>query len=293
MTEDKKIRRSIRSTAGNRYQALLRSEEKDEFYEGHYGGFTEEEDDNDFSGSSSSDESISDSSSDDDENESDGEGQNEPEKVERKRKKNVYKDPAKSTRKKADNAGFAAPKKPKLSHTTSGERKSSRKHTTEQRHELEQTIKTRELVEKKKKPKKAETHLTQEQKMAEALKTEEYNLSQLHLYQEMEASRKNKSKRKKAKKIEGPSIKITSRTIQIESSKDDKNGTNSKEAHTFVEFSDRASFEKTFNYKKPVPAKREYCVITGKLARYRTRDGIPFFDCASYKLIESRREAKT
>lgn len=50
MTEDKKIRRSIRSTAGNRYQALLRSEEKDEFYEGHYGGFTEEEDDNDFSG---------------------------------------------------------------------------------------------------------------------------------------------------------------------------------------------------------------------------------------------------
>ena len=50
MTGDKKIRRSIRSTAGNRYQALLRSEEKDEFYEGHYGGFTEEEDDNDFSG---------------------------------------------------------------------------------------------------------------------------------------------------------------------------------------------------------------------------------------------------
>ncbi len=32
--------------------------------------------------------------------------------------------------------------------------------------------------------------------MAEALKTEEYNLSQLHLYQEMETSRKNKSKRK-------------------------------------------------------------------------------------------------
>ena len=49
MTEDK-VRRSIRSTAGNRYDALLRSEEKDEFYEGHYGGFTEEENDDDFSG---------------------------------------------------------------------------------------------------------------------------------------------------------------------------------------------------------------------------------------------------
>ncbi|CBY22668.1 unnamed protein product [Oikopleura dioica] len=157
MTDDK-VRRSIRSTAGNRYDALLRSEEKDEFYEGHYGGFTEEEDDNDFSGSSSSDESISDSSSDEGE-ESEAES-NEPEKIERKRKKNVYKDPSKSMRK-IESASFTAPKKPKLSNTTNGERKSSRKHTTEQRHELEQTIKTRELVEKKKKPKKAESQLSQ------------------------------------------------------------------------------------------------------------------------------------
>lgn len=142
MSEDN-VRRSIRSTAGNRYDALLRSEEKDEFYEGHYGGFTEEEDDNDFSGkfmimiaqkylqgSSSSDESISDSSSDEGE-ESEAES-NETEKVERKRKKNVYKDPARSKRK-TESGSFAAPKKPKLSHATNGERKSSRKHTTEQR----------------------------------------------------------------------------------------------------------------------------------------------------------------
>jgi len=285
MSEDK-VRRSIRSTAGNRYDALLRSEEKDEFYEGHYGGFTEEENDDDFSGSSSSDESISDSSSEEGE-ESEAES-NETEKVERKRKKNVYKDPAKSKRK-TDSGSFAAPKRPKLSHATNGERKSSRKHTTEQRHELEQTIKTRELVEKKKKPKKAESQLSQEQKMAEALKTEEYNLSQLHLYQEMEASRKNKSKRKKAKKVTGPSIKFTSKTVQT-GTDDDKT---IKEAHNYVEFSDRASYEKAFVFSKPVAPKREFCIITGKLARYRTRDGIPFFDSAAYKLIESRRTAKT
>jgi hypothetical protein len=50
-----------------------------------------------------------------------------------------------------------------------------------------------------------------EQKMAEALKTEEYNLSQLHLYQEMEASRKNKSKRKVTHSSINPSLRSISR----------------------------------------------------------------------------------
>ena len=47
--------------------------------------------------------------------------------------------------------------------------------------------------------------------MAEALKTEEYNLSQLHLYQEMEASRKNKSKRKVSHSSINPSSQNISR----------------------------------------------------------------------------------
>ena len=47
---EEQVRRSIRSTAGNRYQTLLASEdtEKDEFYESHYGGFTDIKSDDSF-----------------------------------------------------------------------------------------------------------------------------------------------------------------------------------------------------------------------------------------------------
>lgn len=45
---DENVRRSIRSTAGNRYQSLLASEDTDEFYESHYGGFTDIKSDDDF-----------------------------------------------------------------------------------------------------------------------------------------------------------------------------------------------------------------------------------------------------
>ena len=110
--------------------------------------------------------------------------------------------------------------------------------------------------------------------MAEALKTEEYNLSQLHLYQEMEASRKNKSKRKvrhplkstgailklyfqKAKKVEGPSLKITSRTVEITTDDDKK----TKETRNYVQFSDRASYENAFVFKNPVMPKRVRIIV--------------------------------
>ena len=53
------------------------------------------------------------------------------------------------------------------------------------------------MVEKKRKTKKNESkRMTQEEIMAEAKKTEEINLSQLVIYQQMEQQRKNKSRRK-------------------------------------------------------------------------------------------------
>ena len=48
--EGENFRRSIRSTAGNRYQALLATEdtEKDDFYSTQYGGFVDVKSDDDF-----------------------------------------------------------------------------------------------------------------------------------------------------------------------------------------------------------------------------------------------------
>lgn len=45
---DDSCRRSIRSTAGNRYQALLACEDQDDFYNNHYGGFFDLQADDDF-----------------------------------------------------------------------------------------------------------------------------------------------------------------------------------------------------------------------------------------------------
>ena len=62
---------------------------------------------------------------------------------------------------------------------------------------MEQTLKHREMVEKKRKTKKNESkRMTQEEIMAEAQKTEEINLSQLIIYQQMEQQRKSKFRRK-------------------------------------------------------------------------------------------------
>jgi len=48
MSENESCRRSIRSTAGNRYQALLACEDKDDFYDSQYGGFFDLKSDDDF-----------------------------------------------------------------------------------------------------------------------------------------------------------------------------------------------------------------------------------------------------
>merc|ERR1712141_660401 len=89
------LKRTKRSTAGNRYrQALAKDldEAEKEFFSNTYGGFNEAADDDDFkSSSSSSDESIS-SSSEDEEEETAAE---EPEK-EKKKRKLVYKEPNKN-----------------------------------------------------------------------------------------------------------------------------------------------------------------------------------------------------
>ena len=44
------------------------------------------------------------------------------------------------------------------------------------------------------------------------------------------------------------------------------------------------SFKETFAQKKPSEKVPTLCRITGKPARYRTRDGIPYFDSGAFKV---------
>jgi hypothetical protein len=64
-------------------------------------------------------------------------------------------------------------------------------------HDLDLRTKNREITDTKRKTKKSDgKRMTQEEIMAEAMKTEEINLSQLVIYQQMEQQRKNKFRRK-------------------------------------------------------------------------------------------------
>jgi len=297
--EGENFRRSIRSTAGNRYQALLATEdtEKDDFYSTQYGGFVDVKSDDDFrSESSSSDDTITESSSNEDE--SDGDGAEEPEKEQKKKRKLAYRDPAREKASKSAKNEQKSPKQKRRrdSGLTNESRRSSRRHTTEQRHELEQTLKQREISEKKKKTKRSETKkMTQEEIMAEALKTEEINLSQLVIYQQMEQQRKNKFRRKKTKCVEGPSVKTISKLHSV-IPLDPASGAQEQKPDTKVEsliiFSHKETFKEIFPKRKPKIPKRDLCVVTGKPARYRTRDGIPYSDSAAFKLLQKRQLAK-
>ena len=45
------------------------------------------------------------------------------------------------------------------------------------------------------------------------------------------------------------------------------------------------SFKETFTQKRPSEKVPTLCRITGKPARYRTRDGIPYFDSGAFKVL--------
>jgi len=137
--------------------------------------------------------------------------------------------------------------------------------------------------------------MTQEEIMAEALKTEEINLSQLVIYQQMEQQRKNKFRRKKTKCVEGPSVKTISKLHSV-IPLDPASGAQEQKPDTKVEsliiFSHKETFKEIFPKRKPKIPKRDLCVVTGKPARYRTRDGIPYSDSAAFKLLQKRQLAK-
>merc|ERR1712141_816637 len=180
------LKRTKRSTAGNRYrQALAKDldEAEKEFFSNTYGGFNEAADDDDFkTSSSSSDESIS-SSSEEEEDEVAGE---EPEK-EKKKKKIVYKEPVKNKLTGVKNKPKPRPKPKQVpaSEANSNSRKSVRQSTIDKRYDPNEE----KMEMKRKKSTKRVRQFTQEQLLQEAMKTESINLSQLVIYQQEEQQR--------------------------------------------------------------------------------------------------------
>jgi len=298
---DQKLKRTNRSTAGNRYRQALATdldEEEREFFSTTYGGFTEEKDDDDFRDSSSeTDESISSSS----------EPESEPEEVdepvrERKKRKMVYKEPSKAKNRLTGMKQVEKSKKKKGEIPKEASRKSTRQSTVEQREKDEEYVEPK----RKKYTRKVHKQLSQEQLLKAAMKMEEINLSQLVVYQKEEELRKTKSKKKKVHTISGPTIKTVSRirTLDSEQTKKvappmveeisnlipDYNKKVNMKLENFVVFSSSDTFKETFATTKPKEKIGNLCRVTGKPARYRTRDGIPYYDSFAYKVIQEKRQ---
>jgi len=310
MSTDNSLKRTNRATAGNRYRQALATdldEEEREFFGSTYGGFAEEKDDDDFRDSSSeTDESISSSS----EHESEPDEVDEPIR-ERKKRKMVYKEPR--AKAKARLTGMQQQQQPEKTKKKKIEippeqRKSTRQSTVEQR-ECDEEF---EEPQRKKYTKKMHKQLTQEQLLKEAMKMEEINLSELLVFQKEEEIRKNKSKRKKTQTITGPTIKTISRIRPLADS--NTNSTADKQPRlaapmveeisnlipdytkrvnakidNFVVFSSAVTFKTTFDQRKPSEKPPTLCRITGKPARYRTKEGIPYFDSFAFKQLQNTK----
>jgi hypothetical protein len=226
----------------------------------------------------------------------------EPEK-EKKKRKLVYKEPNKN---KLTGLKSKIKKKKEIDPNTNlnknTNRKSVRQSTIDKRYDPNEE----KMEIKKRKQQKRVRQFTQEQLLQEAMKTESINLSQLVIYQQEEQQRKSKFKRKKQKRIIGASIKTVSRLRPIECSEIDSTGNklgpplieeisnlipdynkkvNVKLQH-YVTFSDQQTFNDSFPKQKPKEKIPQLCRITGKPARFITRDGIPYYDAYAFKVIK-------
>jgi len=303
------LKRTKRSTAGNRYRQALANDLDDqekEFFSTTYGGFAEENDDDDFrSSSSDTDDSIDDSRSE----ESDGDAPGEEPEKEKKKRKLVYREP----RNKLTGVKQIKKKRTLTKQTTNFEnletRKSSRQTTIDQRQDADDYIPEKES---RKRPIKKQRQMTQEQLLKAAMEMEEINLSQLVIYQQEEQQRKSKVKRKKAKTICGPTIKTVSRVRPLESHSESNHQkiaapmieevsnlipehqkkVNIRIDH-FLIFSDQETFESSFPKSRAIEKVPTLCRVTGKPARYRTHDGIPYYDSYAFKVLRERAEKLT
>ncbi|KAL1919226.1 uncharacterized protein VTP21DRAFT_1918 [Calcarisporiella thermophila] len=98
--------------------------------------------------------------------------------------------------------------------TLSAVRKSQRSTTIQdrQRIEREMEVRMKRLASQPKRERVVAPSLTQEQLLEEAKKTEEMNRASLTAFQEMEAEKRKKAKRKEVHRIHGPFVRILSRT---------------------------------------------------------------------------------
>lgn len=289
---------------------LLLAEDEDDFYKTTYGGFNEEEDDMDYK----SEDSVSDNTdSDIDINEDDqlksdveDEGEGKPKK---KLTSKAYKEPKKPppegqqvTPKPKPEKHKSATKSPMLDMNV--EKKALRKSTAEKSRSTEDCIREREakaellrqIAEKKK---VAEVRrLTQEELLAEAKITEEINMRSLEIYQKLELEKKKARIHRQT--YSGPLIRYHSVTVPLVEEVaeaeinvdgeamdcDGKPRPTENCSRNFITFTDERLFHKYFPRKKPQPATKYQCPITGLPAKYFdpiTRS--PYANIKAFKLL--------
>eukprot|EP00048_Salpingoeca_helianthica_P004297 m.75525 g.75525 ORF g.75525 m.75525 type:complete len:487 (-) comp13136_c2_seq2:259-1719(-) len=257
--------RTKRATAGKRMNALLEQEDQDDdFYRTTYGEDIFNESNSEFHSSDEEDESgdacDSDFLTDDDEPaEADaGAGAAEAEAQETKaKKKNVYVDPLKKQKKSKKSSASTARSVLKELETSKGympkstatQRKSARSNTAEAQEKRARRV---ELVKKPAKVRAEVTRvvvprMTMEQRLAEALETEKYNLETLNKYRVLEAEKKKTVLRKST--YSGHIITYLSTT---------RTEDGAKVARNYLTFSDSKHFIRRHfpgaAIKKPAPA---------------------------------------
>lgn len=198
--------RARRVNAGNRMSTIIQDE--DNFYESLYGGFHEEEDDADFDSEEDDEDEVDSDFSIDETDEIAPEHQEVED--EPKKKRGVYKDPAKLSKPVPSTSTPGPQPKPKSPHKIRSFRDSTKKKT-------EETIeKIKAGTRKKKKVRKLEDWkpLSQEEMLAEAKKTEAENLKSLELYQRLESEKLKKLKQIK-KTLPPPYVTYFSTTMPV------------------------------------------------------------------------------
>ncbi|KAG9509317.1 Vacuolar protein sorting-associated protein 72-like protein, partial [Fragariocoptes setiger] len=211
--------RPRRANAGARMAQMLEAEE-DEFYKNLYGGFTEDEEDKDFeiSDQEGGDDEV-DSDFDIDEHDEIREEFTEEDKASRRQGKRrlvtkAYKEPNKSKEHQDEKEKVVKKVKAAGSPNRSFTNRSFRETTKKKSEQTLQRVQQTKRKPKSQKDSKQTYHMTQEDLMREAKKTEEENLKSLEFHQKLELERLKRTKIIK-KAIKGPFTRFLSMTMPL------------------------------------------------------------------------------
>ena len=314
-TDDSLVKgRESRRNAGNLMSKLIEDEQGvDDFYKTAFGGFEEESGDEEFESDQQEDDGEDVVDSDFSLSETDeviDDGEDEPKRKRQKVYIKPYRKPKDETQTKKPRTTTRKADAPRQE----GTRKSTRSLTVERSEEHkkrqdEATERRRRHREKQQKSRLPQLRrLTQEELLAEAAITEEENIASLQDHQMLEASKK-KTKLQKVT-FKGPLVRTLSLSMPLMELAEPEevevaalNDTEDKPppprlpadsskrcSRNFLIFTDAKSFpDAYFPVKKPKPAQRSFCPVTGLPARYRDPlTKLPYANSGAFRYIRER-----